>query len=142
MGLFEKAGVILRPGESIVKQAECEGKCPKGMAMAWQGIARGGFKERLEWENVQGEMVLTNKRLIIVGKKGMLKKEIVPRLELGLDKIRAVNTVKRVMGAEKLQVSAQIGADRLEKMEFKLEDPVAWTTSIRDQISHINHSTA
>jgi hypothetical protein len=142
LGLFEKAGVILKPGESIVKQGKCEGNCPKGMAMGWQGLLRGGFKEKLEWERVEGEMALTNKRLIIVGKKGMLKKEIVPRLELGLEKIRAVNTVKRVMGAEKLQVSAQIAAERLGKMQFKVEDVPAWTTSIRDQISHTNHSSS
>jgi hypothetical protein len=86
-------------------------------------------------------MALANKRLIVVGKKGMLKKEIVPCLELELERIRAINTAKRVMGPEKLQVSAQIGAERLEKMGFKVEDAPAWTTSIRDQISHINHSS-
>jgi len=140
--LFGKAGVILRPGESMVKQGKGEGNCSKGMAMGWQGILRGDFKERLEWEKVEGEMALTNKRLIVVGKGGMLKKEIVPCLELELERIRAISTAKRVMGPEKLQVSAQIGAERLEKMEFKAEDAPAWTTSIRNQISHINHSSS
>lgn len=63
LGLFEKAGVILKPKEKIVKRGVFRGKIPKGVKRsAWSG------KAHLEWDDVHdGELVLTNRRLIAIG---------------------------------------------------------------------------
>ena len=63
LGLFEKAGIILKPREEIVKRGIFMGKIPKGVKRsAWSG------KLHLEWDYVdKGELVLTNRRLIAIG---------------------------------------------------------------------------
>jgi hypothetical protein len=62
-GLFEKAGIILKLREEIVKRGIFMGKIPKGVKRsAWSG------KLHLEWDYVdEGELVLTNRRLIAIG---------------------------------------------------------------------------
>jgi hypothetical protein len=63
--LFEKAGIILKPREEIVKRGVFRGKVPKGVKRsAWSG------KLQFEWDYVrEGELVLTNRRLIAIGSK-------------------------------------------------------------------------
>jgi hypothetical protein len=63
LGLFEKAGIILKPREEIVKRGVFGGKIPKGVKRSvWSG------KLNLEWDYVrEGELVLTNRRLIAIG---------------------------------------------------------------------------
>jgi hypothetical protein len=65
LGLFEKAGVILKPREEIVKRGVFRGKIPKGVKRSvWSG------EPHLEWDYVrEGELVLTNRRLIAIGMK-------------------------------------------------------------------------
>lgn len=63
LGLLEKAGIILKPREEIVKRGVFRGKIPKGVKRSvWSG------KLHLEWDYVdEGELVLTNRRLIAIG---------------------------------------------------------------------------
>ena len=71
MGLFEEAGIILKSGEEIVKRAICKGKVPKGAFM--------GLK--------------VDSRLIIVGKRGRIRKEVVPFLDFDLKNVIAHVTI-------------------------------------------------
>jgi hypothetical protein len=66
--LLEKAGIILKPREEIVKRGVFRGKVPKGVKRSvWSG------KLQFEWDYVrEGELVLTNGRLIAIGNKPWL----------------------------------------------------------------------
>ena len=92
--MFERAGIILELGEEILKRGKCKGKVPKGMGMRIKYGFWGGFVRKTEWEDVEGEMVLTTQRLIIVGEKGRIRKSTVPLLNLDLKCIKAVSKKK------------------------------------------------
>ena len=139
MGLFEEAGIILKSGEEIVKRAICKGKVPKGafMGVKMGFLGRGGLKRKVEWEDVKGEIVLTNGRLIIVGKRGRIRKEVVPFLDFDLKNVIAVSTKKPLMGKEKLLVSMNLETGRPEKMELLIipsEETSEWVSAIRSQL--------
>jgi hypothetical protein len=89
---------------------------------------------KVEWEDVEGEMVLTTQRLVIVGEKGRIRKSVVPLLNLDLKCIKAVGTKKPLVGKEKLLLSMDLGTERLESTEMVVEDALDWDFAISKQI--------
>jgi len=134
MSLLERSGIILESGEEVLKRGECKGKVPKGMGMRIKFGLQGGFVRKVEWEEVEGEMVLTTQRLIIVEEKGRIRKSVVPLLNLDLKCIKAVSTKKPLVGKEKLLLSMDIGTERLESTEMVVEDALDWDFAISKQI--------
>lgn len=134
MSLFEKSGIILEPGEKVLKSGKCKGKVPKGMGMRIKYGLRGGLVRKMEWEDVEGEMVLTTQRLIIVGEKGRIRKSVIPLLNLDLKCIKAVSIKKPLIGKEKLLLSMDLGTERLETTEMVIENAPDWSVAIREQI--------
>jgi hypothetical protein len=134
MSLLERSGIILELGEEIIKRGECKGKVPKGMGMRIKFGLREGFVGKIEWEDVEGELVLTMQRLIIVEEKGRIRKSVVPLLNLDLKCIEAVSTKKPLVGKEKLLLSMDLGTERLENTEMVVEDPLDWDFAISKQI--------
>ena len=135
MSLFDRAGLVLKPNETVVKTGKCSGKLPKerGQRMA-EGFRTTGFAQKVEWEDVDGELVLTNQRLFVIGEIGHMRKEVVHFLDLPLGKVTAISTDKGLMGKEKLLLSLDLGAAKPEKTEFDVEDPANWVASMRGQI--------
>ena len=134
MSLFEKTGLVLKPSETVVRTGKCKGKVPTEKSLRIKYGFHGGFGQKVEWEEIDGELVLTNRRLVVVGERGRMRKEIIPFLDLELEKVTAVSTVKGLMGKEKLLVSLNLGTEKPEKTEFDVDEPINWVTSIRGQI--------
>ena len=132
MSLFERSGLILQPEEKVIKEGKCEGKVPGGEKLGIKYGIRGGWVKKIQWNEVKGEMVLTNKR--VLGEKGRLRKEVVPYLDLDLGSIKAVTTSKPMVGKEKVSLSVDLGTGKLETMEFKMDDASEWVSTIRGQI--------
>jgi hypothetical protein len=127
---------MLKPNEAVVKTGKCSGKVPKGRGQKMTlGIMTAGFAQKVEWEDVDGELVLTNQRLFVIGERGHMRKEVVPFLDLDLGKVTAISTAKGLMGKEKLLVSLDLGTAKPEKTEFDVKEPASWVGSIRSQIT-------
>jgi hypothetical protein len=137
LSLFDKAGLMLKPNETVVKTGKCSGKVPKerGQKMTG-GLLSVHFAQKVEWEDVDGELVLTNQRLFVIGEKGRMRKDVIPFLDLELAKVTAVCTAKGLMGKEKLLMSLDLGTGKPERTEFDVDEPINWVTSIRGQIGH------
>lgn len=126
---------MLKPKETVLKTGKCSGKVPKERGQRkTEGLLIAGFAQKVDWEDVDGELVLTNQRLFVIGERGHMRKEVVPLLDLPLGKVTAISTAKGLMGKEKLLLSLDLGAAKPEKTEFDVEDPASWTASIRGQI--------
>jgi len=125
---------VLKPSETVVRTGKCKGKVPAEKSLRIKYGFHGGFGQKVEWEDVDGELVLTNRRLVVVGERGRMRKEIIPFLDLELEKVTAVSTVKGLMGKEKLLISLDLGTEKPEKTEFDVDEPINWVTSIRGQI--------
>ncbi len=134
MSLFERSGLILQPEEKVIRRGKCEGKVPGGEKLGVKYGIRGGLVKKIQWNEVKGEMVLTNKRVLVLGEKGRLRKEVVPYLDLELGSIKAVTTSKPLVGKEKMSLSIDLGTGKLETMEFKMDDAPGWVSTIRGQI--------
>ncbi len=59
---FEKAGMILNEEENMIMRGFCKGSIPKGKTIAGV-LFRPSIKPKIEWQNVEGKMVLTDSRL-------------------------------------------------------------------------------
>jgi len=116
--LFEKAGIILKPKEEIVKRGVFGGEVPKGVKRsAWSG------KLQLDWAWVEeGELVLTNKRLIPIGANRWHGIVVYPDLIL--------KTFTAVREGDELTFLLSLGK---EKVEFYVEDASQWVTAIKEQ---------
>jgi hypothetical protein len=138
MSLFERSGIILEKGEEVVKRGKCKGKVPKEMGMRIKVGFRPDFTlpvvKKREWEDVEGEMVLTTKRLIVIGEKGHIRKSVIPFLNLDLKCIKAVSTKKPLVGKERLLLSMDLGTERLETTEMEVENASEWSSVIRKLI--------
>lgn len=70
--------------------------------------------KKIKWDKVKGEMVLTNKRILVLGEKGRLRKQVVPYLDIELGLIKAVSTSKSLTGKGKISLSTDLGTGKLE----------------------------
>ena len=141
MGLLEDSGVIIKQDEKIIKRVPTNGKIPRG---SWTGAVED--YHRLYKKNVReqmkhgifnnGELVLTNNRLIAVGKLGLIKKNTIPFMDLELQKIQAVNTEKPFIGKEALVIS--LNTEPPGKAYFEVENPAEWVKTIKEQLSQSN----
>lgn len=129
MSLLEKSGMILEKGEQMVRRGDCEAKIPKDKNVLTF------LAKKVEWQDVKGELVLTSKRLIVVGEKGRIRKQLIPFLDMDLSCVKAVSIIKPLVGKEKLLVSVDVDTPKPEKMEIKVDDPSAWATAIKEQAS-------
>lgn len=119
LGLFEEAGIILKPKEEIVKRGAFRGRVPKGAKRsAWSGDLH------LEWDNVrEGELVLTNRRLVAIGMKQWSGIVVYPDLAF-----KTFNAVR------------EEGADRFllllgtkHEIIFEVHDSSQWVRAIKEQ---------
>jgi hypothetical protein len=119
LGLFEEAGIILKPREQIVKRGAFRGKVPKGVKRSiWSG------KLRLELTFVkEGELVLTNKRLIAIGKGAYGKVVVYPDL--------ALNTFTAVKETDADLFSLFIGIKH--ELVLNVRNAAQWARAIRGQ---------
>jgi len=126
MGLFEELGIVLKSGEKIIKRGRCKGKVPKRtkiVASAWTGALR----IKVNWEKVDGEMVLTNKRLIIVGEDTW--ERIVFAQDLEFKDFYAI----KELGEDGLLIYMNLGTGKLEEMLLRVENASEWADAIRKQ---------
>jgi len=138
MGLLEESGLILKAGETVTKRGKYKGKMPKGLEtkvrlrgaiMPW----KGGAYKKVEWEDVDGEIVLTSSRLLAFAKKGRIKKEIV-NWEL---KVVGVTVKKSRFGKEKLVLTLELGTPKAETTELEVENPSEWRNAIANMASQM-----
>jgi hypothetical protein len=141
MVLLEKSEIILEAGESVLRQGECVTEISKALLRNlqdvllwpryWHHFPRGPLGHMVESrKRVKGELVLTNKRLILLGEKGRIRKKIIPYLELDLKKISEVS-VKSLEKGEKLVVSLDLGGMEPWELEFQLIGATGWVDIIK-----------
>ncbi|MFH0749022.1 MAG: hypothetical protein V1915_03800 [Candidatus Bathyarchaeota archaeon] len=74
MTLFEESGIPLLDGEILQKTGKCSWKIPKGLRKRTRTL--GVFsksdlrKQEIEWDTCEGEVVLTNIRVIFLTERG------------------------------------------------------------------------
>lgn len=131
MGLFEEAGIILKSGEKIVKRGGFIGQIPEKVkiARAWSGALKFGVK----WKKVGGELVLTNKRLIVIGAKlrygEVVGTVIYPDLEF--QNFVAVKEEQE----DRFLLHLNLGTGQLEATWFEVDDSSEWIKAIKEQCS-------
>jgi hypothetical protein len=106
------------------------------------GIATAHFRDKLLFQEVNGELVLTNNRLVVIGEKGHFRKEAFPAMDLELSKLAAVSTVKPLVGKAKLILTLNLGTPKPEKTEFDVDDPTSWAAGIHAQLDRKSASSA
>lgn len=126
--LLDESGMILGAGEQVVKQGKCKGKVPKGMQMKLKlGFARASHQQRVEWQDIDGELVLTNKRAIALNKEGTIRKQIMT-YEFSI--VGAVAKKK-----DKLELLIDVGKSQAERTELKVDSAQDWTDAIKKIVS-------
>jgi hypothetical protein len=115
--LFEKAGIILKPREEIVKRGVFRGKVPKGVKRsAWSG------KPQFEWDYVgRGELVLTNGRLIAIGMKPWSRIVVYPM------NFKAFTAVREEDAGKLLLLLGR------HEIMFEVDNASQWARAIREQ---------
>ncbi len=136
MELFEESGIILKADETVTKRGKCKGKVPKGREtkVKLKGAIipwKGGLYGKVEWEDIDGELVLTSNRLLAFAKKGRVRKEVV-FYEL---KVVGVLVKKPRFGKEKLVLRLNQGTQRAETTELEVNEPSEWADSITNLVS-------
>ncbi len=97
----------------------------------WPHMPRGPLGRMEESKKkVEGELVLTNKRLIFLGEKGRIRKKVVPFLELDIKKITGVNAKPSEKG-ENLVVSLDLGGMKPWEFEFQLVGATEWMDVVK-----------
>jgi hypothetical protein len=141
MGLLEESGIILRNGEDVLKQGRCKGRVPKGIEMKTSTLGvyllRLKSKQKVEWDSVDGELVLTNHRLFALHKKGRIRKDIL-FYELGV--VGAAIKSSR-FGKDKLMLRLNVGKPQSETTEFEVDEPSEWVSAIVDAMSKVSKET-
>lgn len=133
MSLFEKAGIILEAEETILRSGRCKGKVPKGVEFRRNritplGIFRVASKEKINWADVNGELVLTNQRALVLSEEGLVRKNVAV---YNLGQIVGASTKKPLMGAPKLELILKFGNPKTEKTELEVDDAEEWGKAIR-----------
>ena len=135
MGLLEESGIILGNEETVLKQGRCKGRVPKGLEMKTSTLGvyllRLKSKQKVEWENVDGELVLTSHRLFVLHKKGRIRKDIL-FYELGV--VGATIKSSR-FGKDKLMLRLNVGKPQSETTELEVDEPSEWVSAIVDAMS-------
>ena len=135
LSLFEKSGLVLRPNEAVVKSGRCSGKVPAETKKVMElGIASAQFKDKLQFQDANGDLVLTNNRLVVIGEKGRFRKEAFPAMDLELSRLAAVSMTKPLVGKAKLLITINLGTPKPEKTEFEVDDLAGWVAAIRAQL--------
>lgn len=116
--LFEDSGIVLTEDEKAVRRGICQGKVPREV----QG-------KKVKWDYAyDGEMVLTNRRLIVLGD---LWGSPVLFPDLKLENLIAV----RVADKKKLLLSMDLGTGKTENILLEVNEPSEWVDAIRSQLS-------
>jgi hypothetical protein len=118
LGLFEEAGIILKPREEIVKRGVFRGKIPKGVKRSlWSG------QLHLEWDYVrEGELVLTNRRLIAIGVKPLSGIVVYPDLSF-----------KTFTAVRKEDASRFLLFLGRQEIMFEVHNASKWVKAIKEQ---------
>jgi len=120
--------MILGAGEQVVKQGKCKGKVPKGIEMkAKLGFAKMSHKQKVEWQDIDGELVLTNKRAIALNKEGTIRKQITTY------EFHIVGAVAKKK--DKVELLIDVGKPQAERTELKVDNAQEWTDSIKKIVS-------
>jgi hypothetical protein len=133
--LFEESGIILIANEQVVMQGKCRGKVPEGMEMKTSTLGAYLFrlksKQKVEWKEIDGELVLTNRRAIALNKEGTIRKQI---MSCEFEIVGA--TVKKPrFGKEKLELLLNVGRPQAERTELEVDNPTAWVDTIKEIVS-------
>jgi hypothetical protein len=140
MGLLEESGLLMKQGEEILTRTFANGKIPRG---SWTGEVESyhQYYKRSVREHMthsifnNGELVLTNSRLIAVAKLGVFKKNTIPFMVLDFDKIQSVKTEKPLIGKEALVVA--INAMPPGKAFFEVDNASKWVDDIKNKLSNM-----
>lgn len=116
--LFEDSGIVLAKGEEIVKHGICQGKIPRKVQ-----------SKKVKWDYAyDGELVLTNRRLIVLGDLWG-SPVLFPDLEL-----KNIVDVS-VADEKKLLLSMDLGTGKNEKILLEVNKPSKWVDAVRSQLS-------
>ena len=131
MGLFEAAGIILQKDEKIVKRGRFRGKVPRGPRTE---ISPAFFsyksKMKVKWKKREGELILTNRRLIAVPKK------LEPLVNLQLENLFAAARTSE----GKLQLSLPLGTGRIENMVLEVDDVSEWVNAVKSAHAQVGRA--
>jgi len=126
MGLFEAAGIILKKDEHIIRRGRFKGKVPRGVSTE---ISPAFFsyktKTKIKWKEREGELILTNRRLVAVPKK------FEPLVNLELRRLFGVTMTRE----NRLQLSLTLGTGKIENMTLKVDGVLEWIEAIRNQLT-------
>jgi tetratricopeptide (TPR) repeat protein len=133
-GLFEASGIVLEEHERIIKRGRFSGKVPRETRFEISGaFLSDKVKVKVKWKEREGELILTNKRLIAV------PRQLEPLVGLELEDLFGLGS----RGDNRLQLSLKLGAlgtERIEKMVLKVDGASEWENAIRSQLSARAHS--
>lgn len=142
MGLLEESGLILDKEEKILKQGQCKGKVPKGefyqtsrLRTAATGHLILGLltphkdRKKIEWQDINGELVVTTNRGIALQREGTIKKHIVPYGFI----IVGANITKPRLGKPKLHLLIDVDNPKTEDTELEVENPEEWAQIIKSR---------
>jgi hypothetical protein len=133
MSLFEKAGIILEAEETVLRQGKCKGKVPKGVEYRRNritplGIFRVASKQKINWADVSGELILTNQRALVLANEGLVRKNVAV---YNLGEIVGASVKKPMIGVPKLELILKFGNPKTEKTELEVDDAEEWGKAIR-----------
>lgn len=132
--LFEESGMMLTAGEQVVIQGRFKGKVPEGIEMK-TGYSVNIFqlktKQKVQWKEISGELVLTNRRAIALNKEGTIRKKIIT-YEFGI--VGAI-VKKPLLGKEKLDILLNVGKPQSERTELEVDNPIQWVNKIKEVVS-------
>jgi len=123
MGLFEAAGIILKENERILKRGRFRGKVPRGPTTEFSpAFFSFQTKMKVKWKEREGELILTNRRLIAV--PNILE----PLVNLELENLFGITMTTD----GKLLLSLPLGTGRIENMILEVDGVSDWVNVIRD----------
>jgi len=124
MELLEATDIILKENEEIVKRGRFKGKVPRGPKTMISPVGFYFFpfetKMKIKWKKREGELILTNTRLIVVPTK------LEPNVSLELEKLLVVATTN----GDKLRLSMPLGPDTITNMVFEVDGVSEWINAI------------
>ena len=115
MSIFEKLGIILRYKEKVIKKGEFRGRVLEGVTSDY----------KLKMTETKGEIILTNKRIIIIG-TNPLGKRFFP--DIDFRSIYAIHENKY----GQLVIVLNFGT-LFEAMVLKIDKVSEWIQAIREQ---------
>jgi len=142
LGLFEESGLLLDKNERILKQGKCKGKVPKGefyqtsrLRTAATGHLLLGLlsprkdRKKVEWQAIDGELIITTTRGIALQKEGTIKKHIVSYDFV----IVGASVTKPRFGSPKLHLLIDVDNPKSEATDLEVASPEEWVNVIKSR---------